>query len=129
MVKDFVPYMVKDFVPYEAAIELKELGFDEPCFGYYKNGHFTFFVDMLNCNSNSVFRLYPTAPTYSQAFCCFREKHQLPSWVYTSNNQEYWYSVLKDGRMIVRDYKPFKSYEEAELACLRKLIEIVKQKQ
>ena len=29
--------------------------------------------------------------------------------------------------MIVRDYKPFNTYEEAELACLKKLIEIVKQ--
>ena len=24
----------KDFVPYEETLELKELGFDEPCFGY-----------------------------------------------------------------------------------------------
>ena len=25
----------KDFVPYEQALALKELGFDEPCFGFY----------------------------------------------------------------------------------------------
>lgn len=29
---------------------------------------------------------------------------------------------------MVRDYKPFNTHEEAELACLRKLIEIVKEK-
>jgi hypothetical protein len=25
----------KDFIPYEIALELKQLGFDESCFGYY----------------------------------------------------------------------------------------------
>ena len=25
----------KEFVPYDLALELKELGFDEPCFGFY----------------------------------------------------------------------------------------------
>ena len=27
--------MEKEFVPYELAVKLKELGFDEECFGYY----------------------------------------------------------------------------------------------
>jgi hypothetical protein len=27
--------MNKEFVPYEQALQLKELGFDEPCLGYY----------------------------------------------------------------------------------------------
>ena len=25
----------KNFIPYDLALELKELGFDEPCFGFY----------------------------------------------------------------------------------------------
>ena len=34
--------MDKEFFPYEEALALKELGFDEPCFGYYlcKNSAF-----------------------------------------------------------------------------------------
>ena len=28
--------MEKEFVSYEQALALKELGFDEPCFGYYE---------------------------------------------------------------------------------------------
>jgi hypothetical protein len=28
--------MIRDFVNYEGALALKELGFDEPCFGYYE---------------------------------------------------------------------------------------------
>lgn len=102
-----------EFIPYEEALSLKELGFDEECMASRD----------IN-DGNGLIQL----PLYQQAFRWFREKRQLPSWVYTSNNQKYWYSVLKDGRMIVADYKPFKSYEEAELACLRKLIEIVKNK-
>ena len=27
--------MKTEFIPYEQALELKELGFDEPCFGRY----------------------------------------------------------------------------------------------
>ena len=27
--------MNKEFIPYEQALALKELGFDEPCFGHY----------------------------------------------------------------------------------------------
>lgn len=27
--------MTKEFIPYKQALELKELGFDEPCFTYY----------------------------------------------------------------------------------------------
>jgi hypothetical protein len=28
--------MEKEFIPYNLALELKDLGFDEPCFGYYE---------------------------------------------------------------------------------------------
>ena len=116
--------MNKEFVPYEQALALKELGFDEPCFGRYWNGELKILMFSEQFINPSHVAL---APTFFQAFRWFREKYGLPSWIYTSNNKEYWYSVLKDGRMLVRDYKPFETYEEAELACLKKLIEIVKQ--
>ena len=31
----------KEFIPYELALELKQLGFVEPCFAYYKDGRIT----------------------------------------------------------------------------------------
>lgn len=137
--------MDKEFVPYEPALELKELGFDEPCFGYYKNDHFTFFVDMLNCNSNSVFRLYPTAPTFSQAFRWFDEVHGLTStidWMTRTQPSHSGYIVYfrgKNNPLNDENFLPiygdtlhgmyvFKTRPEAELACLKKLIEIVKNK-
>ena len=56
------------FVPSEQSSELKQLGFDEPCFGYYENDVLILCYDskqdnelILNC----------TAPTFSQAFTFF----------------------------------------------------------
>ena len=119
--------MEKEIVPFEESYELQKLGFLEPCFAYYgeiNGGEIELFFKR---NFDTEAR-YVLAPTISQAFRWFRQNHQLPCWVYTSNNKEYWYSALKNGSMIVRDYEPFQSYEEAELTCLRKLIEIVKNK-
>jgi hypothetical protein len=30
---------MKDFIPHEPALALKELGFDEPCFGWFTNSY------------------------------------------------------------------------------------------
>ena len=58
-----------EFVPYELALELKQLGFDEPCFGVYatKDGYVR----------KSAYDENGDAPTYSQAFRWFREKSGL----------------------------------------------------
>ena len=121
--------MNKEFVPYEIALALKELGFNESCFGYYENGVFIFWYDskqdyelLLNCST----------PTLSQAFRWFREKYKnLHGSIEQTNSYKDEYTVyigrfgyiegnLKD------EPKVFISYEEAELECLKKLIEIVK---
>ena len=121
--------MEKEFVPYELAVKLKELGFNEPCLTCYDK------LEMIASHSKNVFdyKNYNTSgymvsrPKLSQAFKWFREKHDLPSnlellesgWdyvIYTDVIEEINYG---DG--------PFQTYEEAELACLIKLIEIVEQ--
>ncbi len=50
--------MESEFVIYSHALFLKELGFNEPCFGYYDNGVFIFWYDskqenelLLNCTA------------------------------------------------------------------------------
>lgn len=126
--------MTKEFISYEQALALKELGFDEPCVGYYNtNNEFTFFTDMRSCTTNSEFGFYPTAPLFQQAFRWFREKYDLRIWIESN------YGVLKFEYVIAttnpnfigkqfNDFSSYKTYEEAELACLNKLIEIVKTK-
>ena len=128
--------MNKEFVPYEESLALKELGFDEPCFGYYSElGSFNFEVNKTNsnCNKPGMHGKYCTAPTYSQTFRWFRDKHELDSEIYMNHEygiKIYTYLVLKLEKSIISHKSGYavkqNIYEEAELACLRKLIEIVK---
>ena len=132
----------KEFVPPTESLELKILGFDEPCFGryYYKESY-----PMLNPNSGETELVFEfgqyikqteitiLAPTYSQAFRFFREKYGLYHSIglddSLENNINCDYQIINHSQSISELETSFKSYEEAELACLRKLIEIVKQKQ
>jgi hypothetical protein len=131
--------LVKEFTLQPEALELKQLGFDEPCFRFYVDKKLALGIDPDNGDTNSKLGqynpLYVSAPTYSQAFRFFREKHNLRSFVDTivhdvdSPNDWIYYFQVKMGNGI--DTQPyysgdFNSYEEAELACLRKLIKKVK---
>jgi hypothetical protein len=75
------------------------------------------------------------APTYSQAFRWFRENYELDSEIYMNHEygvKFYTYLVLKLEKSIVSHKSGYavkqNTYEEAELECLKKLIEIVKNK-
>ena len=61
----------------------------------------------------------------SIAFRWFREKHELTSWVYNSQMDKFYHTILQNGR-IVKSHDSSTTYEEAEIECLKKLIEIVK---
>ena len=136
--------MTQEFIPYEQASELKELGFDEPCFGWFRStlipSNFTeFFLETefgMNespsdwVNSNFLDEAC-SAPLYQQAFRWFREKYNLKSWIQEHTTDTFIYEIrphilthYKEGEVYV-----YTIYEEAELACLIKLIEIVKTKQ
>ena len=119
----------KEFVPYEQALELKELGFDEPCFAFY-NGKFIQSTEFDFDSYNSInVGPHPLAPTFSQAFRWFREKYDIPcnlellegGWDYVI------YMDIGIEEEIDLGEGPFITYEEAELACLIKLIEIAKE--
>jgi hypothetical protein len=137
--------MNKDFTLYSEALELKQLGFDEPCIAYYtvvpeENINWFTISEQAVTDSSNIFgssKNYNTkwfetegtisAPTYSQCFRWFREKHNLKSCIMfrtsMADNEEY-YDWLIKGQEVV--YRHFKTYEEAEKECLIKLIEIVK---
>jgi hypothetical protein len=133
--------MEKEFTPYEQALALKELGFDEPCFKGYTEEYKTL-ISFSNTHTNtSVKNTLPTkpftAPLYQQAFRWFREKYNLCGEVYTVNMGAIDYTFLiRD--LYSEDVKydnfeantggysgTFNTYEESELECLKKLIEIV----
>lgn len=98
---------MKEYLPFEQALEMKELGFNEDAFGY------------LAIEGTSV-----QLPLYQQAFRWFREKYKLlglpkPYGYEIQYNAElhYWGTIIE---------KEANTYEEAELACIKKLIEIAK---
>jgi hypothetical protein len=70
-----------------------------------------------------------STPLFQQAFRWFREKYQLHSTI-TSISQESWqWHITKPGESLGKMYQEdFYTYEEAELACLFKLIDIVENK-
>jgi hypothetical protein len=130
--------MNKEFILYEQALALKKLGFDKPCFGYYnttwsKQNELLFpqYAGELE-NWNEMTHLC-SAPTFSQAFRWFREKHGIAShmatyWQHDWNNYSYQYYFVED-KIEWNGIEHYKTYEEAELECLKKLIKIVKEKQ
>ena len=122
--------MEKEFVPYLLALELWEIGFDEPCFGYYD--HQIKELDTISsevCERLCKHNTHIKAPTFSQAFRWFREKYNLVfnfiSYNIVKPREYHWSITWNDEAKAIGIVK---TYEEAELACLKKLIEIVKEK-
>jgi hypothetical protein len=127
--------MNKEFVPYEQAISLKELEFDEKCFSFYDSDRELYESEGYYKKGYNVSDEEVIAPLYQQAFRWFREKHNIEGFIVPLISERKGISfeervyealiIFKGNKKI----KPgFKTYEEAELDCLKKLIEIVKNK-
>jgi hypothetical protein len=117
--------MNKEFIPYEQALELKELGFDEPCLGAYYQKE----LRIVHLESKPTQLDYIIlAPLHQQAFRWFREKYGLWQTVLQNTDVDWTYDILPIiGITDYRLFDVFDTYEEAELACLIKLIEICRE--
>ena len=125
--------MIKEFVNYEMALELKELGFNEPCFTYYYNvtGKLRTNISVDVDNGWTYFpnkKSITLAPTFSQAFRFFRDKYNLEGAPYRLNFK--WVSRVFNIETSTYCVSPelFEKYEEAEINSLQKMIEIIKNK-
>jgi hypothetical protein len=121
--------MENEFIPYEQSLALKELGFDETCFKVYDNMGFLQEESVMNIceiECDCVLEKYLT-PTFSQAFRWFREKYQIDNWIYPNLNGLYSVSIVRRGVGLGK-VSEYQTHEEAEFECLKKLIEIVKNK-
>ena len=131
--------MEKEFIAYEQVLELKDLGFDEPCFGLYENGKLGYsfstsqgIITPISYRTNSKFVEHIltkedcTAPTFSQAFRWFRENRGLCIVIKPIDDKKLGlgYNLLKNGWIMSAHL----SYEKAELGCLKGLIKLVKEK-
>jgi hypothetical protein len=137
--------MQKEFIPYEQALELKEIEFDEECLSWYNIGGVLLADISIGYEDKDLFYTQQdmdkvercTAPTFSQAFRWFRGKFKIISTIHFYCDGDKWEDVVYEVRISEFEYfkthdsfvqSEFKTYEEAELACLKKLIEIVKNK-
>jgi hypothetical protein len=120
---------MKDFTLYPEALELKQLGFDEPCLGFYERNQELIIqeCELTDFHSDS---LQCVAPTFSQAFRWFRDKYDLYCYVEPYKDNQFDYVVVSDlfGQEDC-DGELLNTYEEAELACLREMIKLVKENQ
>jgi hypothetical protein len=132
--------MEKEFVPYELALKLKQLEFDEPCFSIWKNdklisvgGHWGMNIthSMFGFEGDMFALDECRAPTFSQAFRWFRENYRLSvliqDWLDDYSGEIVEWTIGED-RIIYEITNRTDTYEEAEQACLIKLIEIVETK-
>lgn len=131
--------MEKEFVPPTESLELKELGFDDDTICVYNS--FNHLKGVIISSNNGDYikkdkwddRL--PAPTISQAFRFFREKYNLiggVEYIAGTTPETTWWDVYVIGHFNTNTSKmtmKYQPYEQAELECLRKLIEIVKEKQ
>ncbi len=97
-----------EFLPYELALKMKQLGFNEPGIASRDMGKGQGLIQI---------------PLYQQAFRWFREKYGLYSVIDGLEHRQY-YKITQ----LNSCSKEYDTYEEAELACLEKLIEIVESK-
>ena len=104
--------MNKEFIPYEQALELKELGFKKDNdFGLLYKGD----------DIPSIL--------YQQAFRWFREKYGLDYEITYAGKKGEYHAFVDEYIYGNNGSSPSVfSYEEAELACLKKLIVIVDRK-
>ena len=143
--------MKKEFVPYELAVKLKDLGFDEPCFGYYVDGELRGinlgieelggiepyyqrfgFHTLNNHDIDNPNKIVVTAPTFSQVFRWLLNRHNLYGIIIPTETMNWTFKTMTVVEDVIEvppynhvDANDYSTYEEAELACLEKLIEIV----
>lgn len=141
----------EEFIPYTEALAMKELGFDEECLAFYNDsGYLHDWIGddeskrpgdiRFDSYINSEIDDDVAAPTWRAMIKWFRDKYSLHG---TFENIAYPEGLTKEQaigkfgyQFYIDEYghciygrdksEIFKTYEEAELACLRKLIELVK---
>ncbi len=143
--------MKKQFATYEQSLALKELGFDEKCLKYYRsNKEFCNWLnyevveyDNIKYITNSQTTIdwnyaHCTAPLKQQVFDWFRKNYKLDGTISSSSymTEEAYCNITGGiigkieadsyGGLYDWDSDIYPTHEEAEFACINRLIEILK---
>lgn len=138
--------MKKEFIPYELSLVLRELGFDKPCLAFWdayngdthlffkQRGDYHWLLKLFGEKPKPILEISNweieylqgdgtvLAPTFSQAFKWFREKYDCHHTI--QHNKKY--VGIAYSSVVNFSIDEFNTYEESELECLKKLIEMVK---
>ena len=123
--------MEKEFVTYEQALELKELGFNEPCFGWWFVDEKMLFIEKSKkSTSDNILQ----APLKQQVFEWFRNVHNYhvsirKRYFQTDGRIEYNYFIYPPNSNEHLEHNlldEYDTWEEAESACIDDLIKLVK---
>jgi hypothetical protein len=119
--------MNEEFVSYEIALKLKEVGFNEPCMGYYDCERDLKLVP----NKNKFLSCEYAAPLYQQVFRWFREKYDIDISINTiyskyNENKSKKYRVVIDNKTVFTNVGFYDTYKEAQKKCIMDLISIIK---
>jgi hypothetical protein len=128
--------MKDQFTPYLESIELKRIGFNEPCYAVYGYNMRDYPKEMRErlvsleeicytegCNltpedlKNSELGEDISAPNYHQVFDWFREKHSLFPIIFLKENGKLTFRV--ENKI---DSEEFETYKECQFNCLKYLI-------
>lgn len=138
--------METEFVTYQQALKLRELGFDEPSFGYFVDGELRGvnlgmkefggiepyyqrfgFHTLNNHHINNPNKVVVTTPLKQQVFRWFRERGYYGE-IFVDDDKTFGYYITNFvplGRVSQPIKRGFISYEEAEGECIDKLIELI----
>jgi hypothetical protein len=142
--------METQFIPYEQALALKELGFDEPCFGCYEMIEIRDYKKGLKINKAFVLNTIngcvkydgigqTPSPKYHQVFRFFKAKYNLDC-IVTTNYERFKIKIIKifESKTYPKKNQSFPTIyddnfenkftciEEVDLELIKKLIQIVK---
>lgn len=140
--------MDRDFIPYQQAIELKELGFDEPCYAthYHIGGSndrpmislIPIYAPsdmgargLVRNSSLSTENVSAAAPMYHQVFRWVREVYNMEAILdyieLVDNKSVYSYMLYHDSFFESNDgFKTF-NFDEAQLECVKEIIKVLKE--
>ena len=115
------------FVPYELALKLKEKGFDERCFNYYKENGMLHEVDVYH--PKMMVRTECVAPLYQQVVDWFREEHgyHIEVEIGTQEFSYFIYNILKDRKETGTETVYFNgSYYQALIKATEESLKLIK---
>ena len=112
--------MKKEFLPYDLEVKLVELGFNEKTFDVHS--------DIVTSGFKIVKKPTPRI-LFQQAFRFFREKYMLSGEIYIFKNICNFdiEDINNSIQLYTSDITSYSTYEDAEIECLKKLIEIAKE--